>query len=67
MTITNTKIVAHNSFATAGMFIADGYSGTFTLIMWCSKVVHLVCASLPMAQATSRVTQRRVFRGTILV
>jgi hypothetical protein len=30
VTITNTAIVAHGNNATAGMFIADGYSGTFT-------------------------------------
>ena len=30
VTITNTTIVSHNSNATAGMFIADDYSGTFT-------------------------------------
>ena len=30
VTITNTMIVSHNTAATAGMFIADGYSGTFT-------------------------------------
>lgn len=28
--ITNTTIVAHNSAATAGMFVADDYAGTFT-------------------------------------
>ncbi len=31
VTITNTTIVAHNTAATAGMFIADNYAGTFTL------------------------------------
>ena len=30
VTITNTMIVSHSTAATAGMFIADGYSGTFT-------------------------------------
>ena len=30
VTITNTAIVAHDNNATAGMFIADGYTGTFT-------------------------------------
>jgi hypothetical protein len=30
VTITNTTIVSHNSNATAGMFIADDYNGTFT-------------------------------------
>jgi hypothetical protein len=30
VTITNTAIVSHNDNATAGMFIADDYSGTFT-------------------------------------
>lgn len=30
VTITNTAIVSHNSAATAGMFVADDYSGTFT-------------------------------------
>ena len=30
VTITNTTIVSHDSNATSGMFIADGYSGTFT-------------------------------------
>ena len=30
VTVTNTMIVAHSTAATAGMFIADGYSGTFT-------------------------------------
>ena len=30
VTITNTAIVAHGNDATAGMFIADDYSGTFT-------------------------------------
>jgi Ca2+-binding RTX toxin-like protein len=30
VTITNTTIVAHGSNATAGMFVADDYSGTFT-------------------------------------
>ena len=29
VTITNTAIVAHSSYATAGMFVADGYTGTF--------------------------------------
>ena len=30
MTVTNTTIVAHNSAATAGLFVADDYAGTFT-------------------------------------
>ena len=30
VTVTNTMIVSHSTAATAGMFIADGYSGTFT-------------------------------------
>ncbi|MCK1665208.1 Ig-like domain-containing protein [Bradyrhizobium sp. 153] len=30
VTITNTTIVSHNTAATAGMWVADGYSGTFT-------------------------------------
>lgn len=30
VTITNSAIVSHNNNATAGMFIADSYSGTFT-------------------------------------
>src|SRR6478752_9337801 len=30
VTITNTTIVSHNSNATAGMFVADDYNGTFT-------------------------------------
>ena len=30
VTITNTEIVAHSGNATAGMFVADGYTGTFT-------------------------------------
>jgi Bacterial Ig-like domain/Bacterial Ig domain len=30
VTITNTAIVSHNANATAGMFVADSYSGTFT-------------------------------------
>ena len=30
VTITNTEIVAHSGDATAGMFVADGYTGTFT-------------------------------------
>jgi hypothetical protein len=30
VTITNTTIVSHNDNATAGMFIADDYNGTFT-------------------------------------
>lgn len=30
VTITNTAIVSHNTAATSGMFIADGYSGSFT-------------------------------------
>ena len=29
VTITNTEIVAHSGNATAGMFVADGYTGTF--------------------------------------
>lgn len=31
VTLTNTAIVSHNTAATAGMFVADSYSGTFTL------------------------------------
>jgi hypothetical protein len=30
VTITNTAIVSHNTAATAGMFVADNYAGTFT-------------------------------------
>jgi Ca2+-binding RTX toxin-like protein len=30
VTITNSTIVAHNDYATAGMFVADAYTGTFT-------------------------------------
>jgi 20S proteasome alpha/beta subunit len=30
LTVTNTTIVSHNQNATAGVFIADGHSGTFT-------------------------------------
>ena len=30
VTITNTEIVAHSGNATAGMFVADAYTGTFT-------------------------------------
>ncbi|MGY4594585.1 hypothetical protein ACVWXL_002331 [Bradyrhizobium sp. GM22.5] len=30
VTITNSAIVSHNTAATAGMFVADNYSGTFT-------------------------------------
>lgn len=30
VTITNTSIVAHNNAATAGMFVADDYAGSFT-------------------------------------
>ncbi|MGY3411038.1 hypothetical protein ACVWZV_007151 [Bradyrhizobium sp. GM5.1] len=31
VTITNSTIVSHSQNATAGLFVADGYSGTFTL------------------------------------
>ena len=31
VTITNTAIVSHDTYTTAGLWIADGYSGTLTL------------------------------------
>ena len=67
VTITNTTIVAHNTAATAGMFIADDYSGTFTFdnVVFQGGPFGLRIAA--DADDIYCIPQGRVFCGTIHV